>query len=310
MIEDKRFFKVLAANDTGNSPGHQGGVVIPKEIAAFFPPVIQGVGPTSDVRLDVSLFVDGHYAGRANTRYQHQTWGGKRSPERRLTDNLGPLRNAAVAGDILVFQKNLEQDTFVSLHLVKQGSIEFSSLQSKIAGRRWGPLDQANPPVSLGEIELAQSQLEVMLQGNPSAFSESRRIEEVTTVKLARDHAFRQKLIKAYSGKCAMTERRFVVPTVGHVGLDAAHIIPVNLGGSDDPGNGLLLTKELHWAFDRGLLSVDETRKVFVPQSVQSLSGNEFLRDLHGTAIREPHDKRSRALDEAFSWHRENILVA
>ena len=34
---DFPFFKKLAANDTGSSPGHQAGMVIPKELRIFFP---------------------------------------------------------------------------------------------------------------------------------------------------------------------------------------------------------------------------------------------------------------------------------
>ncbi len=84
---DTSVFKKLAHNDTGQAAGHQGGIVIPKAISQFFPPlpaVTATGGPTEDSFLSADLFVDGQRVDTVQTRYQHQTWGGTRSPERRL----------------------------------------------------------------------------------------------------------------------------------------------------------------------------------------------------------------------------------
>jgi putative restriction endonuclease len=48
---DASVFKKLAHNDTGKARGHQGGIVIPKAISQFFPPLpaVAAVGgPTVD----------------------------------------------------------------------------------------------------------------------------------------------------------------------------------------------------------------------------------------------------------------------
>ena len=100
---DSPIFKVLANNDTGNARGHQGGVVIPKDLRPFFPGLAgttSAAMPTMDHRIKAELFVENTYQGTVNTRYQFQTWRGKRSPESRLTDQLGPLRNSAKGGDV------------------------------------------------------------------------------------------------------------------------------------------------------------------------------------------------------------------
>jgi putative restriction endonuclease len=36
-IFDRPMFKRLAPNDTGAAPGHQGGIVIPKDLGPYFP---------------------------------------------------------------------------------------------------------------------------------------------------------------------------------------------------------------------------------------------------------------------------------
>lgn len=310
---DTSVFKKLAHNDTGQARGHQGGIVIPKAIAQFFPPlpaVTASGGPTVDSTLTADLFVDGRRVDTVQTRYQHQTWGGTRSPERRLTDNLGRLRNVAVEGDILLFIKDLDDDGYIQLHLISQGTAEYAALDAKIGSMRWGPLDPENPPVSIEQITDAEGFVESEAAEAPKAFDNDRRTTETTSIRKARDRAFRSKLLDQYDRRCAFTGRKFMSP-VGRmvIGLDAAHVIPVSENGSDHPANGIPLTKDLHWAFDRGLIGVAGDRTILVPGAVSAIAGNEFLRDLHGQPIREARQQNLRVMDEALEWHRQNRLL-
>lgn len=312
-MQDTAVFKKLAHNDTGLAAGHQGGIVIPKEIAQFFPqlpPVTLASGPTVDAILIADLIVDGKRVGTISTRYQHQTWGGKRSPERRLTDNLGPLRNLAREGDIVLFSKDLDVDSCIEIRLIRQGSDEFQRVFELVGARRWGVLDRQNPPVSIQELEDAEAYITSQASTQPVAFVNGRREKETVSVRKARDRAFRRRVLEQYDFQCAFTGRTFASPLgMKVVGLDAAHVVPVAELGSDHPANGLPLTKDLHWAFDKGLIGVKDDRTVFVPHSVRSIPGNEFLRDLHGTPIREAREQTFRVMSEALEWHRENRLI-
>jgi len=310
---DTSVFKKLAHNDTGRARGHQGGIVVPKAIAQFFPPlpaVTAVSGPTVDLMLTADLYVDGHRVGTVQTRYQHQTWGGTRPPERRLTDNLGALRNVASEDDILLFTKDLDDDGYIQLHLIRQGTVAYRELDAHIGKGRWGALDPDNPPVSVRQIAEAGNYIEAEAAKPPAAFDGDRPTTETTTVRKARDRAFRAKLLDQYDCRCAFTGRKFISP-VGHMilGLDAAHVVPVSEKGSDHPANGLPLTKELHWSFDRGLIGVAENRTILVPASVRALPGNEFLCSLHGQSIREARAPALRVMEEALDWHRRNRLV-
>ena len=107
---DRPLFKELAHNDAGRAAGHQGGIVIPKELEDFFPQLSARVtvaAPTNDEQIRAELFVGDEYLSTTSTRYQFQTWGATRPPERRLTGNLSVLRNVAVAGDYLTIERNL-----------------------------------------------------------------------------------------------------------------------------------------------------------------------------------------------------------
>lgn len=311
---DTSVFKRLAHNDTGAAVGHQGGIVIPRAIAAFFPPLPDAVSaerPTVDVRLVADLFVDGQRVGSVETRYQHQSWGGTRPAERRLTDNLGPLRNLAMAGDILLFTKDLDDDGYIQIHLIRKGSPAFAKLDRRLGTARWGLVDPENPPVSVTELRDAEQYLQAEAEKPASVFRPDRDVERVTTIRKARDRAFRNLVLAQYDFRCAFTRRRFVSPaTMKTVGLDAAHVVPVHANGSDHPANGLALTKDLHWAFDRGLVGVAPDRSILVPQRVARLEGNGFLRDLHGTPIEEARAGAFRVPDAAFAWHRHNVLLS
>lgn len=274
------------------------------------PEVLAGTNPTVDIRLKADLFVDGSRVAIVETRYQHQTWGGTRPAERRLTDNLGPLRNLASEDDIVLFTKDLTDDAYIQIHLLRKGTAEYQRLNEQIGTSRWGPVNPKNPPVSVSEIKEADAYVEAESRLPATAFGDERTTTEVISIRKARDRAFRNKVLDQYDFRCAFTGRRFISPLSNKtVGLDAAHIVPVHLNGSDHPANGLPLTKELHWAFDRGLIGVGDDRAILVPGRVASLEGNEFLRDLNGTPIREAKSPALRVMDEAIKWHRENVLL-
>ena len=129
------FLKKLAHNDTGLAKGHQGGIVIPKVLAEFFSPlpkVLDPINPTVDVRLKADLFLNGERLKTVETRYQHQTWGGKRPAERRLTDNLGAIRNVASENDILLFKRDILDDLYIEIHLITQGTSEYKRLKESL----------------------------------------------------------------------------------------------------------------------------------------------------------------------------------
>jgi putative restriction endonuclease len=73
---DFPFFKILPSNDTASAPGHQGGMVIPKDIRPYFPQLsgkMTEEKPTTDESIRAALVVNGNYIGTVSTRYQYQS---------------------------------------------------------------------------------------------------------------------------------------------------------------------------------------------------------------------------------------------
>jgi putative restriction endonuclease len=148
---DFPIFKVLANNDTGCALGHQGGIVVPKDLREFFPELAGAAtetSPTVERWIDAELLVESRYCATVKTRYQFQTWGAKRKEERRLTGQLGPLRNQAQGGDVLVMQRHRNRPDFYRLTLVRKTSSEFPGVDRLVSGRRWGVLT-SRPPVQV-----------------------------------------------------------------------------------------------------------------------------------------------------------------
>ena len=103
--------------------------------------------PTVDEHIRAALFVGDEFKGVVSTRYQYQTWGGTRTPERRITGQLSALRDFASAGDFLVIERGLSDPAFYRMRLLRSGTPEHSALGKKVGQRRWGPVDPNDLPV-------------------------------------------------------------------------------------------------------------------------------------------------------------------
>jgi putative restriction endonuclease len=307
---DPPVFKQLAHNDTGQAKGHQGGVVIPKSLAPYFPLLERRItpqNPTVDITISADLFSSTRFLGRASTRYQYQTWGGTRTPERRLTDNLTPLRNIASADDILLFERSVQDSSHYRLTLIKVGTPEHAAIKSRSGNDRWGPVDPSNAPVSEIEIEKAGEELKIQESKVFQLFDDATKMQERKTFQLARSRAFSRQISQIYNSKCAVCSNGFRT-TKGLYETEAAHIVSKKLRGSDDARNGISLCKSHHWAFDKGLFGVANDFRIIVPPHVIVLPGNASLELLSGRKILLPSIEALYPAATALEWHRNNLL--
>jgi putative restriction endonuclease len=303
---DTPVYKLLASNDTGGAPGHQGGIVIPAEIEDFFPDVVgttSPLTPTADVPVEAELIVGGRSVGRVETRYQFQTWGGTRSPERRLTGRLGPLRNAAERDDMVLFARDSEKTDLMALTLLKAGSEPYEQILRANSNKRWGVVPGLPEPVGNREIRQARDDIIALGERDFRIFDENRTVLEQTSRKKARSAAFRRSLIDCYGPGCMASGD--LLHTPGELyNLDAAHIVPVEVGGSDDPRNGLLFGKDLHWAFDRGLFTIGTDHEIIVSDFVFGSQRCEAVKRLEGSRL-SSRDGNILAHPDALKWHRD-----
>jgi putative restriction endonuclease len=121
-----------------------------------------------------------------------------------------------------------------------------------------------------------------------------------------RSAAFRGVIMKLYNYTCAACQLR-IITLSGASAVDAAHIVPFSESHDDGIGNGLALCKLHHWAFDTGILSVDDRYQIIVSSAFEENGSKEMLiKSLGGRKIILPEQKPFFPSLHAVRWHRSN----
>lgn len=103
----------------------------------------------------------------------------------------------------------------------------------------------------LGQIESQSEYQDGIISYEESDASPERKMIVSEVSRLSRDSNFREKVLRAYGHKCAVTGVQLSLP-------EAAHILPVIASESNDSiNNGLLLAPTYHKAFDKGIIYLD-----------------------------------------------------
>ncbi|MDP3349458.1 MAG: HNH endonuclease [Hydrogenophaga sp.] len=307
---DSAIFKRLANNDTKAAIGNQAGVVIPKFLRPFFPGLLNStssLNPTIDALIHAELFDGNNYLGSVDTRYQYQTWGGTRNPESRITNQLGAIRKIASGGDYLIIRRKIESLHHYQLVLIRKTSTDYTTVSALAGSSRWGVL-QSNAPMRETDLLAAQGDEQVQESGSFQLFDSLASTTISMVKRIARSLAFRISILSLYDERCSICGQALQDPK-GFSELDAAHVVPRALLGSNDARNGFALCKRHHWAFDKGLIGVSDARLVVVPTVVKAMKANQPLVALEGNPIREASASKLRVNAEAFKWHRDNMLI-
>ncbi|HNC22632.1 MAG TPA: HNH endonuclease [Opitutaceae bacterium] len=135
--------------------------------------------------------------------------------------------------------------------------------------------------------------------------AEDRAIYRVSRQK--RDAAFSSIVLDNYGYTCAVTGQRFHSPT--HTEADGAHIIGKEACGTDDPRNGIALSKSVHWAFDRGLFTISDQYEVLIhPKARDADAANFPLLAMDRRRIDLPKDSYYWPHLDALAWHQREVF--
>jgi putative restriction endonuclease len=119
--------------------------------------------------------------------------------------------------------------------------------------------------------------------------------------------AFKALLLDAYQRRCAITGAK-ITPV-----LDAAHIRPVAMEGSNRLDNGLLLRSDVHKMFDRGYLAVHpRSLSLQVSPRLREEFGNgqEFYSRQGQSLVAVPTRRVDRPSSEALEWHMDTVFLS
>lgn len=124
-----------------------------------------------------------------------------------------------------------------------------------------------------------------------------------------RGGVFKRDVPKYYKYTCCISGLK-VNATFNVSMIDACHIKPFSASNDDTISNGIALCPNLHRAFDRGLIAVDDDLKVLVSErfSEDDSTLTYSIKQFAGTPIFLPSEPTSHPLLANFAWHREHIF--
>lgn len=150
-------------------------------------------------------------------------------------------------------------------------------------------------------------EMEAYLLNEPEAQYKTVRIETEEDV-FVRGGVFKKLVPKVYDSTCSFTGMR-LESTFGYNFIDACHIVPFSVSQNDKVNNGIALCPNLHRAFDRGLITIDNSYRLVVSDHIAEVEDHPYsLKNLAGRKIRLPFSSRHYPALENLDWHRREIF--
>lgn len=149
------------------------------------------------------------------------------------------------------------------------------------------------------EIELLSAEQEDIASAGqvfePANTIDARERVLAQIVRRRGQREFREKLLEAYGGRCAITGCDLIEV------LEAAHIVPYKGPDTNKTQNGLLLRADVHTLFDLGLIAVEpETFRVLLAPGIGCMNYQEIA----GVPVRLPADSFQWPSREALALHK------
>ncbi|MCL4716008.1 MAG: HNH endonuclease [Hyphomonadaceae bacterium] len=136
--------------------------------------------------------------------------------------------------------------------------------------------------------------------------SPDRRVAQCLVSRPVRDAAFRIAVCSAYDNRCAFLGWK-ICDRLGRFESQAAHVLPVALGGPDIIQNGIALSATMHWLFDRHLVSVSDDYRLLVSDAVP-LEVRRLIEQPEGR-IELPRDRGLWPSQTYLAQHRHSFAM-
>jgi len=130
-----------------------------------------------------------------------------------------------------------------------------------------------------------------------------------TIEAVGRDARFRVTVVTQYRFTCALTGYG-AHTRKGHSIVEAAHIHTFAKSRNNQPDNGLALSPDAHWMFDKGLWTSDDQHRVLVADEVFTEWGPEaeWLKARHKQPLRFAAGVQLRPSIRHLTWHRDQVF--
>ena len=120
---------------------------------------------------------------------------------------------------------------------------------------------------------------------------------------------FKRVVPRVYDYSCCISGMR-IVSGYDIQMVDACHIVPFSVSHNDTIANGISLSPNLHRAFDRGLITLNDSYRVVVSKSFTETQYGNTLKSFEGKQISLPKENHHLPDIENLKWHKENVFKA
>lgn len=121
-----------------------------------------------------------------------------------------------------------------------------------------------------------------------------------------RSNVFKREIPKLYNNTCAITGMRVTV-TDNVSMVDACHIDQFAGSGDDSVQNGIALCPNMHRAFDRGLIAIDDEYRVLISSRFMESNSSYSLNQFKGREILLPGNPAYHPSQEKLEKHRRRF---
>ena len=136
---------------------------------------------------------------------------------------------------------------------------------------------------------------------------EDNTIEESMGCSIFNSTLFHDLVMHAYNYKCAITGKviRYKEGKIDLYNLEAAHIKPKAHQGTFLPCNGIALSRDMHFAFDKGFFTINDDYTIVVSEK---LKDTWLYKDYNGKKIFVPSEPFYRPQSVFLQHHRDNVF--
>jgi putative restriction endonuclease len=150
-------------------------------------------------------------------------------------------------------------------------------------------------------------ELEAYVLNVPEARKKVIRIETEEEVYV-RSGLFKRLVPQVYEQTCAISGMQ-LGSTFGHVFVDACHIVPFSISHDDRVTNGLALCPNMHRAFDRGLIAINDDYTILLSRHIRERAEHAYsLNKFERAQLRLPANKYAWPDIELLQWHRREVF--
>lgn len=214
-------------------------------------------------------------------------------------------------GEIVVFDK-VEDDGgyiyMVSVYATHQP--EYARLEHYIDARKgFGLVDERLPFINRRQVsqttaEISGNVATAIIEGQAGVLSDNQRDDEIALgAGLFNSNTFHDFVMQAYGYKCAITNQAIFCNNL--LNLEAAHIKPRAHNGLYLPCNGIAMSRDMHFAFDKGFFTIDENYKIVIHPDV--LRTDSYINMYNGHELHLPQVDYFKPNQNYLQYHRDTI---